>query len=188
MYGVLLLLPQFLQTVLGSGRLGVGLRLLPWTATLFVTAPIAGNVVNRIGERPLVAIGLLMRAIGLGWIAIIITPGVAYATMIAPLVVAGIGVSMAMPAVQNAVLGSVNFTEMGKASGVFNMGRFLGGIFGIALLVAVFSANGATNSPARFSAGFAAAMAVAAGRALLGAPAGAGLPAGPRVPAALAPR
>jgi MFS family permease len=181
MYGVLFLLPQFLQTALGYGPLGVGLRLLPWTATLFVTAPIAGNVVNRLGERLLVAIGLSMQAIGLGWIAMIITPGVAYATMIAPLVVAGVGVSMAMPAVQNAVLGSVNVVEMGKASGVFNMGRFLGGMFGIALLVAVFSANGAANSPARFSAGFAAAMAVAAALSLLGALAGAWLPASRRV-------
>src|SRR5258708_35443249 len=113
MYGVLLLLPQFLQPALGYGPLGVGLRLLPWTATLFVTAPIAGNVVNRFGERPLVAIGLLMQAIGLGWIAIIITPGVAYATMIAPLVVAGIGVSIAMPAAPDIRLGSVTISVIG---------------------------------------------------------------------------
>jgi EmrB/QacA subfamily drug resistance transporter len=188
MYGVLFLLPQFLQTALGYTPLGVGLRLLPWTATLFVTAPVAGNVVNRIGERPLVAIGLLMQAIGLGWIAVIITPGVAYATMIAPLVVAGVGVSMAMPAVQNAVLGSVAVVEMGKASGIFNMGRFLGGMFGIALLVAVFSANGAANSPARFSAGFAAAMMVAAGFSLLGGLAGLCLPARQRVAATPTPQ
>jgi len=183
MYSVLFLLPQFLQTALGYGPLGVGLRLLPWTATLFVTAPIAGNVVNKVGERPLVVIGLLMQATGLGWIAMIITPGLAYATMIAPLVVAGVGVSMAMPAVQNAVLGSVSVIEMGKASGVFNMGRFLGGMFGIALLVAVFSANGAPDSPATFSAGFTAAMMVAATLSLLGALAGAWLPASRRVAA-----
>ena len=183
MYSVLFLLPQFLQTALGYGPLDVGLRLLPWTATLFVTAPIAGNVVNKIGERPLVTTGLVMQAVGLGWIAMISTPDVAYATMIAPLVVAGVGVSMAMPAVQNAVLGSVAVVEMGKASGVFNMGRFFGGMFGIALLVAVFSANGAAHSPARFSAGFAAAVAVAAALSLLGAFAGAWLPSSGRVAA-----
>lgn len=188
LYSVLFLLPQFLQTALGYGPLDVGLRLLPWTATLFVTAPIAGNVVNRIGERPMVAIGLLMQAIGLGWIAMIIAPGVAYAAMIAPLVVAGTGVSMAMPAVQNAVLGSVALVEMGKASGVFNMARFLGGMFGIALLVAVFSANGAAESPATFSAGFAAAMTVAAALSLLGAFAGAWLPASRRISAAQTPQ
>ncbi len=181
LYGVLFMLPQFLQTVLGYGPLGVGLRLLPWTATLFVTAPIAGNLVNRIGERPLAAIGLLMQAIGLGWIATIIAPGVTYATMVAPLVVAGVGVSMAMPAVQNAVLGSVSVVEMGKASGVFNMGRFLGGMFGIAVMVAVFSANGAADSPEQFSAGFSAAMIVAAALSLLGVFASAWLPASRRI-------
>src|SRR5258705_2654782 len=98
LYGVLFLLPQFLQTALGYGPLGTGLRLLPWTATLFVTAPIAGAVVSKIGERPLVAIGLLMQAIGLGWIAMIMTPGVAYASMIVPLAGSRVGLSMAIPA------------------------------------------------------------------------------------------
>jgi EmrB/QacA subfamily drug resistance transporter len=177
MYGVLFLLPQFLQTALGHGPFGSGLRLLPWTAMLFVTAPIAGAVVNKVGERPLVVTGLLMQAIGLGWIAMIVTPDIAYSSLVAPLMFAGVGVSMAMPAVQNAVLSSVAVTEMGKAPGVFNMGRFLGGVFGVALLVAVFSASGATNSPADFSAGFSAAISVAAFLSLCGALAGLWLPA-----------
>jgi MFS family permease len=186
MYGVLFWLPQFFQTGLGYGPLGAGLRLLPWTATLFVTAPIAGAVVNKFGERPLVVTGLLMQAIGLGWIAMAVSPDMAYSSLIAPLVFAGVGVSMAMPAAQNAILSSVAVTEMGNASGVFNMGRFLGGMFGVAVLVAVFSANGAVDSPANFSAGFAAAMKIAAALSLLGAVAG--LPARHRVALAQAPQ
>jgi EmrB/QacA subfamily drug resistance transporter len=188
LYSVLFLLPQFLQSALGYGPLGVGLRLLPWTATLFVTAPIAGNIVNRVGERPLVVTGLSLQAIGLFWIAAIVTPDVAYAAMIAPLVVAGIGVSMSMPAVQNAVLSSVSPVEMGKASGVFNMGRFLGGMFGVALLVAVFSGTGAIGSAAGFSTGFASAMLVAALLSLLGALAGLFLPTRKRVATAPTPQ
>jgi EmrB/QacA subfamily drug resistance transporter len=188
MYGVLFLLPQFLQITLGNGPFGAGLRLLPWTATLFVTAPIAGAVVNKVGERPLVVTGLLMQAIGLGWIALIVAPDVGYSALAAPLVLAGIGVSMAMPAAQNAILSSVAVTEMGKASGVFNMGRFLGGMFGIAALVAVFSARGAVDSPAHFSTGFAAAMLVAAALSLFGALAGLCLPARHRVAAAPTPQ
>jgi EmrB/QacA subfamily drug resistance transporter len=177
MYSVLFLLPQFLQTTLGNGPFGAGLRLLPWTATLFVTAPVAGAIVNKVGERPLVVTGLSMQALGLGWIAAIVAPGMAYSSLIAPLVFAGVGVSMAMPAAQNAILSSVAVTEMGKASGVFNMGRFLGGMFGIAALVAAFSANGGVDSAATFSAGFAPAMTVAAALSLLGAVAGLWLPA-----------
>jgi EmrB/QacA subfamily drug resistance transporter len=185
MYGVLFLLPQFLQVTLGFGPLGAGLRLLPWTSTLFLTAPIAGAVVQKFGERPLVVTGLLMQAAGLGWIAIVSVPGVSYPALVMPLILAGVGVSMAMPAAQNAVLSSVAVTEMGKASGVFNMGRFLGGMFGIALLVAVFSANGAVDTPAHFSAGFAVAMLVAAVLSLGGALVGLWLPA--RRPAAAVP-
>src|SRR5262245_11415192 len=51
LYGTVFFMAQFLQTALGHGPLGAGLRLLPWTATLFVVAPIAGALVNRIGER-----------------------------------------------------------------------------------------------------------------------------------------
>jgi EmrB/QacA subfamily drug resistance transporter len=188
MYGVLFLLPQFLQTVLSNGPLGAGLKLLPWTATLFVTAPIAGAVVNKVGERPLVVTGLLMQATGLGWIAMVVAPDMAYSAILEPLVLAGVGVSMAMPAVQNAVLDSVAAAEIGKASGLFNIGRFLGGVFGVALLVAVFSARGATGSIADFSAGFSAAMAAAAALSLLGAMAGWWLPARRRVGLADAPR
>src|SRR5260370_19918216 len=111
MYRVLFLLPQFFQTTLGYGPLGAGLRLLPWTATLFVTAPIAGAVVNKAGERPLVLIWLLMHSIGLGWIAMIASPSIAYSHLIAPLVFAGVGLSMAMPAAQNPILSAVAVTE-----------------------------------------------------------------------------
>jgi EmrB/QacA subfamily drug resistance transporter len=177
MYGALFLLPQFLQTTLGFGPLGAGLRLLPWTATLFVTAPVAGAVVNKFGERLLVVTGLTMQAIGLGWIAMLAAPGTAYPALVAPLLLAGIGVSMAMPAAQNAILGSVAATEIGKASGIFNMARFLGGMFGIAAMVAVFSARGGVGSAISFSTGFAPAMMVAATLSLLGAFAGLALPA-----------
>jgi MFS family permease len=184
MYGVLFLLPQFFQVALGFGPLDAGLRLLPWTSTLFLTAPISGAVVQRFGERSLVVTGLLMQSAGLGWIAMVAAPGVSYPVLVAPLVLAGVGVSMAMPAAQNAVLGSVAVTEMGKASGVFNTGRFIGGMFGIALLVTVFAANGAVDAPAHFSAGFAAAMKVAAILSLSGALVGLWLPG--RRPAAAA--
>jgi MFS family permease len=177
LYGTVFLFPQFLQTVQGQGPLGAGLRLLPWTATLMVVAPVAGGLVNRLGERWLVVVGLLAQALGLAWIGRIATPDVGYVQLVPALIVAGAGVSMAMPAAQNAVFGSVAGAEVGKASGVFNMFRFLGGVFGIALVVVVFAATGGVDSPQAFSAGFAAATGVTAALSLLGALAGLWLPA-----------
>ncbi len=172
LYGTVFFIAQFLQTALGYGPFGAGLRLLPWTATLFVFAPIAGTLVNRVGERSLIVFGLILQAIGMAWIAVIAAPDVAYATLVAPLIIAGAGVSVAMPAAQNAVLSSVAQTEIGKASGTFNMLRFLGGVSGIAIAVAVFAGNGNFGSPQAFSAGFAPAIGIAAVLSLLGAVAG----------------
>jgi EmrB/QacA subfamily drug resistance transporter len=177
MYGTLFLLPQFLQVAQGQGPLGVGLRLLPWTATLFVFAPIGGSLVNRIGERALVVAGLALQALGMAWIALTAAPDLGYGHLVAPLVLAGAGVSMAMPAAQNAILGSVAAPDIGKASGVFNMFRFLGGAFGVAAQVVVFAATGSLGSPQAFSAGFAFAIAAAAALSVMGAVAGLWLPA-----------
>jgi MFS family permease len=176
MYGTLFLLPQFLQVAQGHGPFGVGLRLLPWTATLFVFAPIGGGLVNRMGERSLVVAGLGLQAIGMAWIALTATPGLAYTNLIAPLVLAGAGVSMAMPAAQNVVLGAVAPSEIGKASGTFNMSRFLGGVFGVAVQVAVFAATGSFGSPQAFTAGFVPAIGIAATLSLTAAIVGMWLP------------
>jgi EmrB/QacA subfamily drug resistance transporter len=176
LYGALFFMAQFLQTAQGHGPLAAGLRLLPWTATLFVVAPIAGTLVNRIGERPLLAGGLLLQGIGMAWIALIAAPDLDYVRLVVPLVVAGAGASLAMPAAQSAVLGSVAPGEVGKASGTFNMLRFLGGVFGIALLAAVFTAAGSVDSARAFSAGFAPAIGGCALLSLLGSAAGMALP------------
>ncbi len=176
MYGVVFYLPQFLQAAQGHDPLATGLRLLPWTATLFVFAPIGGALVNKLGERALIAGGLALQAIGFAWIGLMAAPGLAYGWLVGPLVLAGAGVSLAMPAVQNAVLGAVAPAEIGKASGTFNMLRYLAGAFGVAILSAAFVGSGGFASPATSSAGFTAAISFAAVLSLAGAGAGLCLP------------
>jgi hypothetical protein len=74
------------------------------------------------------------------------------------------------------VISAVAPSEIGKASGAFNMFRFLGGAFGIAAVVAVFDHTGGLTSPQAFSSGFTAAVGVAAALSAAGAIAGLGLP------------
>jgi EmrB/QacA subfamily drug resistance transporter len=171
---------QFLQVGLGYGALEAGLRLMPWTATLFVCAPIAGVLADRIGERPILTGGLLLQAVGLGWIALIAEPGLGYGALVAPLIIAGCGASMAIPAVQSSVVGSVAEDAIGKAAGANSMMREMGGVFGVAISVAVFAAGGGFDSAGAFVDGFVPAIGVAAALALAGALAGLGLPAGRR--------
>jgi EmrB/QacA subfamily drug resistance transporter len=177
LYGAVFFMAQFLQIAQHDGPLDAGIRLLPWTATLFIVAPLVGARIRRVGERPFAVAGLLLQAAGMGWIALIAGPHVDYWRLVAPLVIAGCGVSMAMPALQNAVVSSVAPESIGKASGTFNMLRQLGGVFGIATLVAVFTGAGSYASAQTFSDGFTAAVAVAAALSLLGAVASLGLPA-----------
>jgi hypothetical protein len=93
-----------------------------------------------------------------------------------PLVVAGVGVSMAIPSAQASVLGSVSEESVGKAAGTNSVMRELGGVFGIAITVAVFSGAGSYASPQAFVDGFRPAMGVAAAVAIVGAVAGTFLP------------
>jgi EmrB/QacA subfamily drug resistance transporter len=176
LFSAVFFMAQFQQISLGQGPLDSGLRLLPWTGTLFVVAPIAGGLTNRIGERRLVAVGLALQAAGMGWVALIATPGMAYWQMIAPLVIAGAGISMAIPAAQNAVMNAVSPRDLGKASGAYMTMRQLGGVFGLAIAVAVFSGAGNYLSPRAFGDGFVPALAVAAAFSLVGAMVALGLP------------
>jgi hypothetical protein len=85
------------------------------------------------------------------------------------MMIAGCGVSMAFPAAQNAVIGAVSPDDVGKAAGAYSMLRELGGVFGIAIAVAVFAEAGSYASAAAFVDGFAPALGTAAALALLGA-------------------
>jgi EmrB/QacA subfamily drug resistance transporter len=160
---------QLLQIVLGHDALGAGLRLLPWTLTFLTIAPAAGALADRIGERWLLSAGLTLQAAGLLWLAEVADPAMTYSSLLGPFITAGVGISMAIPCAQNAVVGHVRDRDIGKAAGVNSMMRELGGVFGIAVTVAVFSRTGTDTSPGLFIDGFRPAVATAAGFALVGA-------------------
>jgi EmrB/QacA subfamily drug resistance transporter len=176
LFGAVFFFAQFLQIGLGYGPLETGLRLMPWTATFITVAPVAGALADRIGERPLMVTGLTLQAIGMGWLALIAEPGLAYTSLLGPFIVAGVGVSMAIPAAQNSAVGSVATEAIGKAAGTNSMMRELGGVFGIAIVVAIFAGAGSYASAEAFTDGFVPAVAVGAFLALCGAVAGAALP------------
>jgi EmrB/QacA subfamily drug resistance transporter len=183
LFGAVFFMAQFLQTAQGHGPLDAGVRMLPWTATLFVVAPIAGARIERFGERPFLAGGVLLQAVGMAWLALVAAPDVAYGALVAPLVLAGTGASMAIPAAQSAVVGAVAPEHLGRASGTFSALRQLGGAFGIAVLVAIFAGTGDYASPQAFSDGFVPALAVSAALSFVGALVAAAVPGREREPA-----
>ncbi|MET8295531.1 MFS transporter [Streptomyces sp. NPDC005180] len=174
MFGSIFLLSQFLQGVAGYSPTEAGLRMLPWTGMGMIVAPLAGILSDRIGGRPVVVAGLALQALGLGWFALVLSPGVSYAAQLPALVLSGIGMSLYFAPANHVLMSTVGPADQGKASGTNNALREVGGALGVAVLASVFSAHGGYRTPQTFTDGTvpalwigAAAVALAAALTLL---------------------
>jgi EmrB/QacA subfamily drug resistance transporter len=163
------LISQYFQLAQGHSPFETGLRLLPWTGTPMIVAPLAGALSDRIGRRSVMTTGMLLQAAGLAWFAALAPTGAPYAELVPALIVAGVGVSMALPTTVTAMVGAVTVADTGKAAGVNSTLQRFGSLFGIALASAVFAANGDLGTATGFVAGFQPALAVAAGFSMIGA-------------------
>jgi MFS family permease len=145
---------QEFQLARGDSPVGTGLRLLPFFGTPMVVSPLAGAVSDRIGRRPVMLAGLALQAAGYLWVAARGSTGTSWVELVGALLVAGVGISMALPTVPTAVLSAVAPEEMGKASGVNYMAQRFGTVLALAIATAVFSAHGHLGSPEAVTAGF----------------------------------
>lgn len=169
LFGSVFLISQYQQIVQGNGPWSAGLHTVAWTGMPLIVAPIAGALSDRIGGRVLFVVGLGLLAAGLAWQAAIYTTTTQFSAMLAPFVVSGIGMSLFFAPIGNVVLSSVPPARQGIASGVNNAVRELGGVFGVAVLAAVFSARGGYATPTTFVAGLTAALWIAASTVAVGA-------------------
>src|SRR4051794_10062930 len=188
LFGAVFLMAQFFENALGYSPLQAGLRLLPWTATPMIFAPIAGALADRYGTRPFMVGGLALQALGLAWVAAPAAPDMGYLELGTALTIAGIGTSLTFPTVAGTVMGAVRAEDAGVASGANSAVRQLGGVFGVALLASVFARPGVYGSPPAFVDGFSPALYVAAGLSVAGMgaaapPPGPAPPSVPRPPA-----
>jgi EmrB/QacA subfamily drug resistance transporter len=168
MFGSVFLLAQFFQTVQHYSPLASGVRILPWTAMPMIVAPIAGAFSDRVGGHRLMGAGLALQALGLAWIAAVSTPTTAYAELVAPFAISGIGMALFWAPVANVVLGSVPAEAQGQASGANNAIRELGGVLGVAVLAAVFAHAGGYQSGQAFTDGMVPAVWIGAAIVLFG--------------------
>ena len=166
---------QFFQLALGDSPLGTGLRFLPWTATPLVIAPIAGTLSDRIGARALIVPGLVMQAFGFGWMVHLAATSAHYTTFVVPFLIAGVGISMALPSVTAGGLNAAPAELLGKAAGTLNTMQQFGAVFGVAVVTAVFNGHGNLATPVAVTGGYRAALAVSAGASVLGALAAVGV-------------
>ncbi|MDX3225949.1 MFS transporter [Streptomyces sp. ME19-01-6] len=131
--GLLFVLPQYLQAVLGYDAFGTGLRLLPMMGGLLVSARTAGPLAARLGARSVVAGGLLVIAAA-AFLGSRTQVGDGYGMTALWLSLTGLGFGFGIVPAMDAALGSLPKDREGTGSGLLMTLRQVGGAIGIALL------------------------------------------------------
>jgi len=175
-----LLVTEEFQLARHFSPVGAGVRLLPFFATPMLVSPLAGAVSDRVGRRPVTVVGLSLLTAGFVWVAARGSLHTSWIELVIALLVAGVGISMALPTVPTAVLSAVAPDEMGKASGINYMAQRFGAVFAIAIGSTVFATYGGFGDPAAVTAGFKPAFWACAALAGLGALAALAMSARPR--------
>ncbi|MFI0445630.1 MFS transporter [Actinomadura sp. 6N118] len=168
--GLLFFAPLYMQGMLGYSPLESGLAIVPMGLIVMVSANVAGRVLTRAGQRPLIVSGLLLIAVGVGGLWTRTPVEGAYLTHILPgIVVMSVGQGLAFAALTTASLTDVAQERHGVAGALNVTAQQLGGSLGVAALVTVSQAAGTTASPAGVLDGYHAAYLAGAAVAVFGA-------------------
>jgi MFS family permease len=127
----------YMQNILGYSPLEAGVRFLPSTVVIIVTAPIAGRLTDRIGARVPIAVGLTLVAIAL-FLQSLITVDTGYGYILPTFSLMGLGIGLTMSPMSTAAMNAVEEAKAGVASGILSMSRMVGGTFGVAAVGALF--------------------------------------------------
>ncbi|MGI4896488.1 MAG: MDR family MFS transporter [Janthinobacterium lividum] len=158
LFGALIMLPIFLQTVLELGTLETGLLLLPGGAVMGILSPVVGRLFDRYGPRPLVTPGAVLVS-GALWLLTTLHPGTAPGMVVLIHVVLSIGLAFMFTPLFTSALGSLRPELYGHGSAIISTVQQLAGAAGTALFITVLS----TTSASRLAAGSSAIDAVADG-------------------------
>ncbi|ROO82947.1 EmrB/QacA subfamily drug resistance transporter [Actinocorallia herbida] len=133
--GLLFLLS--LKYTAGLGAAEAGARIAPLFAAYALVSPFGGRIAARHGPRLPAALGTAVAGA-----CVLVLPHVGTLPGVALLVLAGLGIGMALPAIVTTAVGAVPAERGGLGSGLNNTARQIGGTFGVALLGGVAAAEG----------------------------------------------
>jgi EmrB/QacA subfamily drug resistance transporter len=137
MFAMLTYLTLYLQDLLGLSPLQGGLRLLPLTLLTFIVPLATRGLSERTAPGVALGVGLLLSAGGLALMHGV-SAGSSWTTLLVGLIVSGLGIGIANPAIAKIALGVVSPERSGMASGISNTFRIGGLATGIAGLGALF--------------------------------------------------
>ena len=140
LFGVIFVVLQYLQFVLGYSPLQAAAALAPASVTMMFVAPRTPRVVERFGMRRVGPLGLTTVAAGLV-LASTMGVGSSYWMLGGALALLGLGVGMAGPPATTAIVTSLPDDKQGVASAVNDTAREVGGALGIAVLGSVLASH-----------------------------------------------
>lgn len=138
LYGLTYMYPRYLAEVRGYSALMIGETMFVSGAAMFLTAPIVGRLMQRIDMRLIIAIGLVIFALGsfqMTWI----TRDYDFYELLVPQILRGVGMMFAMVPTNTISLGTLAPERVKNASGLFNLTRNLGGAVGLAVINSVLN-------------------------------------------------
>jgi MFS family permease len=147
-FGLFLLSSLYLQNVLGMGPLATGLALIPLALSAGIGAHAAGHVIARHGVRGPLAAAFAVAAVGMVLLSRVGESG-GYLTDVLPgMLIAGVGLGVAVVSVSMAILAGTRDEETGMISGLNSTGHEIGGTLGIAIFSTIAAgASGAILGP-----------------------------------------
>ena len=137
MYTNSILLPFFLQEIQGYNPLITGFLILPYSVTLSVTAPIAGRLSGKYGSKTLTILGPVVFSLAL-FLFILYGQNTEMWKIVFASGFMGIGNGLFQSPSNNAIMTSVNKSELGIASGILALSRNMGNILGVAVTITLF--------------------------------------------------
>ena len=146
-FGLFLLSSLYLQNVLGWGPLSTGLAFIPLALTAGIGAHAAGHIVGKHGVRGPLAGAFLVAAAGMALLAQVDENGTYLADVLPGMLVAGLGLGVAVVSVSIAVLTGAREEESGMISGLNSTGHEIGGTVGIAIFSTIAAGSGAVAGP-----------------------------------------
>lgn len=137
-FGIIAVLPLWLQFTLGYTALEAGLALVPLAVGSFVASGASFGMTARVTPLDQVRIGLVLEVVGLAWLGLMAATDSSWWSIALVLFLYGVGVGFATAQVTHVVLADVPDRSAGQASGMQSAFRELGAALGIAVLTTVF--------------------------------------------------
>jgi EmrB/QacA subfamily drug resistance transporter len=140
MFGVIFLLTQYFQFVLGYSPLEAGVRLLPLALTMMVVAPLSARIVERVGTKAVVSTGLFLSGLGvLSFVGLEVSTG--YGNIFWRLMLMAVGMGLTMAPATESIMGSLPLAKAGVGSAVNDTTRQVGGALGVAIIGSVLAST-----------------------------------------------